>query len=185
MGAFLVTGNPGSGKTSLALELSRRGSVAVDADQFARWHATDGTEVEEPADADDDWRLSHKWMWRRALLEDFIAGQPAGRDVLVCGIAMNQRDVRHLFDSVFLLSLDYATQVQRLDTADNAGRSAALRAQIIEGRAVFEGETVAAGALVLDGREPTATLADTVLALVAQHRHTSHPSHPSHPSRHA
>ena len=32
MAAFLITGNPGSGKTTLAEELSRRGLIAIDPD---------------------------------------------------------------------------------------------------------------------------------------------------------
>src|SRR6266581_2605889 len=35
MAAFLVTGNPGSGKTTLAAELARRGLVAIDPDYDA------------------------------------------------------------------------------------------------------------------------------------------------------
>ena len=67
------------------------------------------------------------------------------------------------FDLVFLLSLDDRTQIDRLDTASNAHRNEAKRAQIIRGRSVFEQEMRAAGAVVLDGRQPTSRIVDRIL----------------------
>jgi gluconate kinase len=166
MGAFLVTGNPGAGKSTLAEELSRRRYAAVDADELAGWESEAGDEVQEPADAGDAWRLSHRWVWRRRLVEELVAAHAAaGRDVFVCGIARNQRELLGVFDAVFLLALDDVTQVERLDTPANAHRSAALRAQIREGRAAFEREMRAAGAVAVDARLPPAVLADDVLRL--------------------
>ena len=184
MGTFLVTGNPGSGKTAIADELRRRGQVAVDADQFAGWHCATGAEVEEPADADDAWRLGYRWRWRRGAVETFLARQRPAADVFVCGIAMNQRELLHLFDGVFLLSLDHATQVDRLDRPSNAGRTPAQRLEILEGREVFEREAVEAGAVVLDGRRPTATLADDLLHRAGAGSRPAQPSLQSQESRH-
>jgi hypothetical protein len=45
----------------------------------------------------------------------------------------------------------------------NAHRNAAQRAQIIRGRPVFEQEMRAAGALMLDGRQPTSRIVDRIL----------------------
>ena len=45
MPAFLVTGNPGSGKSELARELTRRGVLAIDPDDdpgLAHWLRIDG-----------------------------------------------------------------------------------------------------------------------------------------------
>jgi hypothetical protein len=53
---------------------------------------------------------------------------------------VNQREMLDCFDLVFLLSLDDRTQIDRLDTASNAHRNEAQRAQIIRGRPVFEQE---------------------------------------------
>ena len=152
----------------MAAELSRRGLVAVDADGFAGWESAAGAEVDQPENADDDWLLSHRWVWRRALLERFVSTQPAGEHVFVCGIAMNQRAMLDIFDEVFLLRLDHSTQLGRLDTVSNAHRTAALRAQILDGRPVFQQEMVASGARVLDGRQPTSLLADQILRMVSR-----------------
>ena len=73
---------------------------------------------------------------------------------------MNQRDMFDLFTTVFLLSIDHETQLKRLDTPDNADRNAAQRAQFLEGRPTFERQMRAAGAVVLDGSQPTAAARD-------------------------
>ena len=52
-------------------------------------------------------------------------------------------------------------------TPANAGRNEAQRTQILEGRPVFEQEMRAVGAVVLDGRRPTAMLVDSILGAVS------------------
>ncbi len=96
----LITGNPGSGKTAMAAELIRLGHDAIDADDgIARWE--DGPD-------------GRRWTWDRGRLEKAIELTP---DLFVCGIAINLRDMLDLFDQVFLLSIDAATQIERLATA--------------------------------------------------------------------
>jgi dephospho-CoA kinase len=164
MAAFLITGNPASGKTTIASELTRLGYTAVDTDQIAGWETASGVQVSQPEQATDEWLLSHRWVWNRASLEEVIRSQPsASEHIFLCGIAMNQRDLLDLFEIVFLLSLDHETQVERLDTVANAHRNAALRAQILAGRPVFQQEMWAAGAVMLDGRQPTSALVNQIL----------------------
>lgn len=157
----MVTGNPGSGKTALAHELVRRGVAATDADVLAGWESTAGTPADSPTQPSAAWLERHRWVWRRDRVEQFIQAQ-AHPLVFLCGIAMNQREMLDLFQLVFLLSIDEDTQITRLDAAAN--RDAAARAQVVTGRPFFEAEMRAAGALVLDGGQPTARLAELVLA---------------------
>jgi dephospho-CoA kinase len=143
----LITGNPGSGKTAMAAELTRLGHEAIDADdEIARWE--DGPD-------------GRRWTWDRDRLEKRIGLTP---DLFVCGIAINLRDMLDLFDQVFLLSIDAATQIERLVTANE--REPSLWQPIIDGRPVFEEEMKTVGATVLDGRRATADLATEIVHLL-------------------
>ena len=171
MPAFLVTGNPGSGKSALARELRRRGLVAIDPDEdpeLAHWEDAAGRRVSGPPRPDGDWLRAHRWVWSRSRLEEILAG--AGQDVFVCGIARNQDELLDLFDRVFLLRIDARTQEARL-AAHNAlhppGRSEAGRQEIRQGRSVFEMQMLRADAIALDGTVPTAVVAGELLALAA------------------
>jgi hypothetical protein len=169
MAAFLITGNPGSGKTAMAGELFRLGYLALDTDDtIAGWEMESGIAVEQPEEPTDGWLLSHRWVWGRERLERAICAQDRQVEhVFFCGIAMNQREMLDLFEVVFLLALDNDTQVARSNTPSNAHRNAAMRAQILEGRPVLEQEMRAAGAVILDGRRPTAARASRILQLVS------------------
>jgi broad-specificity NMP kinase len=164
--AFLITGNPGSGKTCVASHLAALGFVALDTDSIAGWESASGVAVDQPADATDDWLADHRWVWRRERLEAAIRSHAREADpIFLCGIAFNQRQMLDLFARVFVLSIDHDTQVKRLDAPADSHRNAAQRAQILAGREVFEKEMAQAGAVLLDGREPTPFVVDQILQL--------------------
>jgi len=171
MPAFLVTGNPGSGKSALAGELVRRCLAAIDPDddpELAHWEDAAGRQVSGPPHPDRDWLGSHRWVWSRSRLQEILA--PGTGAVFVCGIARNQDELRDLFDRVFLLRIDEGTQEERLaayDALHPPGRSEAGRQEIRQGRAAFEAQMLETGAIPLDGRAPTAVIASELLALTA------------------
>jgi dephospho-CoA kinase len=167
MAAYLITGNPGSGKSMMVAELAHRGLLAIDTDDIAGWVDDSVRPAEQPPDITSTWLASHQWVWTRDALQGAIH-EANTSPVFFCGIAVNQRDLLDLFDLVFLLTLDEQTQIDRLDTASNADRNAAQRAEIIDGRPVFEEQMRTAGAVVLDGRQSTSLLADAVLRVVSE-----------------
>ena len=171
MPAFLVTGNPGSGKSALARELAGRGVLAIDPDEdpgLAHWADAAGRRVSGPPRPGGQWLGSHRWVWSRSRMKQVLAARDQA--VFVCGIARNQGELLDLFDRVFVLRLDEATQEARLaahDALHPPGRSQAGREEIRPGRAGFETQMLRVGAVALDGTAPAAVVADELLALAA------------------
>jgi hypothetical protein len=169
--AFLVTGNPGSGKSALATELFRRGLRAIDPDhdpELSFWLDSAGHRVDQasgPARPDEQWLGTHRWVWGRDRMREILAGP--GQPVFICGIATNAGELLDLFDRVFLLRIDGPTQEARLDAHDAdhpPGRSEAGRREIREGRPVFEAQLLRRGAIPIDATRPTTEVADELLA---------------------
>jgi adenylate kinase family enzyme len=149
MRTYLITGNPGSGKSTLVAELSRRGLIALDADDLAFWEDSAGLRVDQPVDA-NDWRLAHRWVWSRTRILQAIAGAcgDAG-SMFFCGIARNQAEMLDLFDKVFLLVIDEDAQNVRLGRPSRTmspDRTDAMKQQIRDGRPIFQAEMLACGA---------------------------------------
>jgi adenylate kinase family enzyme len=163
--AYLITGNPGSGKSTLTVELRRRGLIALDTDEMAFWVNDAGIPVDQPAHADDQWRLAHRWVWSRSRIEQSIA-QAAGEadSMFFCGIALNQTEMLDLFEQVFLLAIDEDTQLARLALAVSPDRTDAIKKQIIEGRLVFQSQMLAHGATRLDATAPPHLIVDALLS---------------------
>lgn len=173
MTAFLVTGNPGSGKTSIAKVLARRGLSSLDADydpELSYWEDEAGNKVlleDGPPSPDEEWLRSHRWVWNRTRLEDLLSGQEG--PLFVCGIALNLDEVLDLFDGVFLLCIDDATQEARLEAHDAGnppGRSEAGREEIRSGRPTFERQMLALGATPIDGSGSPLFVADELLSAI-------------------
>ena len=117
MPAYLVTGNPGSGKSALARELAGRGLLVIDPDddpELAHWQDAAGNQVRGPQRPDEEWLRWHRWVWSRPRMKEVLAGHASA--VFVCGIARNQDELLDLFDRVFLLHI-------RTDAGGPAGRT--------------------------------------------------------------
>jgi hypothetical protein len=169
--AFLVTGNPGSGKSTLTRELARSGLTAIDPDddpELSHWVDAAGERAGRPQRPDEGWLRSHRWVWSRSRLQEVLAVHE--EPVFVRGIARNQDELLDLFDRFFLLQIDGPTQDARLaayEPGNPPGRSEAGRQEIRDGRAVFEAQMPRLGAIALDGMAPMAQVADALIALVA------------------
>ena len=145
MPRVLLTGMSGSGKTTVRAELERRGHRTVETDDPG-WHRSDGG-------------------WHEPRMAALLA---AHADLLVVGTADNQGTFYDRFAHVVLLSAPAEVLLARVAsrTTNPYGRTAEQRAEILGHLRAVEPLLRRGASLELDGRRPTAELADVVEALL-------------------
>ncbi len=165
MGKYLITGRGGSGKSTICRELNRRGLPAFDADNvpgLCRWEDRQSGEpiAVDPADYIDFKIVA--WAWQDAVLRQLLETH---NDLILCGSSSNQDDYHHIFDAVFVLTLDPHTHDRRLRTRDfEYGKHPALRRELVVHHQLFANRMIAAGALGIDVTQPPEKVADEILS---------------------
>jgi len=168
---YLVTGQAGSGKSSIAAELRRRGFVAYDTDSMPDVTGFDYADTGVPVPPNSG-EISHpidfrrfSWNWRVERLSELLAG---AEDVFVCAITSNTIELRDLFDLVFVLHLDEATLARRLRerTDNDYGKDPREAAGVLRHNTVIADEWRARGAIVIDAMQPIEAVVDDIVSAV-------------------
>jgi gluconate kinase len=164
---ILVTGQAGSGKSSVAAELSRRGFVAYDTDSMPDVTGFDSLETGEPVTWEE---LGHPldfqrvaWNWRLDRLRELLESSD---DVFVCAITSNAVENRHLFDRAFVLVPDRETLARRLrERTNNAfGKHPAEAEPVLAHNDVIADEWRSRGGIPIDSARPLAQVVDEILS---------------------
>ena len=160
MTRVLITGMSGTGKSSVILELSKRGFHAVDTDSDAwcEWVVTPG----------EDGATERDWVWReddvRALLET------PRLPLFVSGCKSNQGRFYKHFDHVVLLSAPLPVMLERIAARTNNpyGKLEAEREAIIANTREIEPLLRATCSLELDtSRQSVQQIADVLEQLAS------------------
>jgi hypothetical protein len=168
MGAVLITGCSGAGKTTIAAMLAGRGLVAIDADDdplLARSVDAAGNVVEEPEAPDLAWLAEHSWAWDPARLDRLIrVAAPA--TLYVCGGAANELELADRFSQMFLLEIDEPTMLARIDARQNNdwGRIGDTREYLCDFLPRYQARLRASGVIPVDARQPTGQVVDAILS---------------------
>lgn len=114
---ILITGIPGSGKTSLCENLKQKGYIAYDADEdFGQWiHKKTGSKLyTRPTDNRED----YYWIWRSDKIKKKL-NHTTDSLVFFCGFATNQSELYEDFDKIVVLDCDLETIKHRLTSRPN------------------------------------------------------------------
>jgi hypothetical protein len=176
MSAVLITGCAGAGKSAIAAVLARRGLACIDDD-------------EDPAEPDFAWLSRHSWEWDPGRLDELIRAAAPAR-LYLCGGADNELELADRFTQVFLLEIDEATMLARLDTRQDKewGRAGDSREYIRRLLPGYQDRLRAFGAIPVDARRPLDEVADAILSRTLASSATSrarkpgnHPGSPATP----
>jgi hypothetical protein len=113
MTAYLITGEAGTGKSSVATELRRRGYLAYDADATLAYHTDRATG--QPITEKLDHYAGTAWMWDAARLRVLLDHR---KDVFMTGSSDNQHEFYPLFATIFILTIDAPRSRSACKTAD-------------------------------------------------------------------
>ena len=169
MSAVLITGMSCAGKSTVAAVLARRGLAAInaDTDPLLAWSVDSaGNVVGDPAAPDFAWLARHSWSWNPARLDDVIrAAAPA--TLYVCGGAANEMELAGRFTHMFLLQIDEATMLARLDAPgrDNDwGRIGDTREYLRRKLPEYQDRLRDFGATPIDATQPLHHVVDAILS---------------------
>lgn len=162
----LVTGQAGTGKSSVAGELQRRGFAAYDTDSMPEVTGFDRVGTGEPVPWSE---ISHPidfkrvaWNWRRPELERLLA---SADDVFVCAITANVYELAHLFDRIFVLVPDRETLAHRLRerTTNTFGKDPREAAGVLSHNEVIASQWRSRGGVEIDASRPLPDVVDEIL----------------------
>lgn len=169
----LVAGGSGTGKTSVAAELERRGYDAIHGDRMLAYQGDAETgEALDPQStshrrADPGFIHAHH-IWDIDKVKALAADQTHAA-TFFCGSSRNFAKFIHVFDAVFVLEVDKATLVRRLGGRMNEWGSAPAERDLILSLHA-SGADVPPGAISIDARLPISDVVDDILSRCALNR---------------
>lgn len=162
----LIEGVSGTGKTTVATELERRGYHVIHGDRgFAYYGDPEtGEPVSGPPahEADPLGWLYDRWIWPLDKVRSIMA-DPTHPITFFCGGARNAHQIIDLFDAIFVLDVDLDTLNRRLDLRpdDEYGREPEQRRVVLRAHATRRGlpET----GTFIDATRPVGEVVDDIL----------------------
>jgi gluconate kinase len=163
--SYLITGDAGSGKSTVARALARRGYLAHNTDDMpdvTRLEDHHGRPVEWP-EGPVDWS-KYAWNWQESALRKLLAGTGT---VFVAAIVSNQEKFYSLFEAIFVLVVDPSTLQHRLQsrTEHDYGKHPDELAGILSYHATLERDLLSAPrSVAIEATRPLNLVVDEIVA---------------------
>lgn len=167
MKKIFITGISGTGKTTIAEELKKRGYHAISIDETAGLCSWRNRETNEKfvgnATLNKEFIDTHKWICDIDLLKKYM--QTNTEIVFVLGMSSNRDEIAGLFDKVLLLQCKPETFLHRLNTRTNNshGRDESIQNHMLEWYEAFENKMLKNGAISINTDRPINEVVDEVI----------------------
>jgi len=164
---ILITGYPGTGKSTIAKALKKLGRNAYDPQSMhAYMHVEDqgtGRHIQQPKPVPVGWYDTiGSYNWDSIKINELL-DRPG--DIFICSLAHNQTEFYNRFDVIFLLRLDHGLLKKRLSSRGQNGIGSAPSElhDILERKVHFENSLIEHGAVSIDASRPTGALVEQIL----------------------
>jgi dephospho-CoA kinase len=140
---YLITGNAGSGKSTVISELKKQGYVAYDTD------STPDVTMFIPNTSPG---LAYRSVWDKTVLQSLLSSSDT---VFIGGSVTNQQEFYPLFDKIFALTLDKHTLKERLTTrtSNDTGKDPEDLQFLLDIHDRVQSNLVAANAVTIDASQ--------------------------------
>jgi broad-specificity NMP kinase len=163
---YLITGVAGTGKTTTAKELRRRGYAAYDTEEGFSYYADKqtGERVHRPHEPTQEWYDKHHRVFDENILLNLFKKHP-DEPLFICSITANQAKFYKDFDKIFLLTAPNQIIIHRLGTRTNNyfGRHPLDLQRVIGRHEEFDEELKAIGAHTIDASQPINQMVGEIL----------------------
>ncbi len=154
---YLVEGVSGTGKTSVAEDLTRRGYKVVHGDRELAY-------VGDPQTGEPIENGEHEnWLWDVKKVKKLVEDKD-DKVLFFCGGSRNFKQFIHLFDNVFILDVDNETLRKRLEARpdDEWGNENETELALRHNQTK---ESIPSDGVIIDATKPLAMVVDEIISL--------------------